>query len=182
MSFKQQYTQEIVPALTKELKVQNVFNVPKVKKVVVNVGAGEAAINKNVLERISADLTAITGQKPVITKARKSVSAFKIRKGLAIGVKVTLRGAKMYDFVEKLFKVVLPRIRDFRGVSMRGVDDRGTFNLGITDQTLFPEIEYDKIDKIRGLQITIVTTAQSKDDLVAFLKMLGLPFATNEPS
>ncbi len=177
MSYKQQYTQEIAPALKKELKIQNIFEVPKLKKVVINVGAGEAATNKKVLDFITADLTAITGQRPVITKARKSVSAFKIRKGLAIGAKVTLRGDKMYNFVEKLFKVVLPRIRDFRGVGMSGVDSRGTFNMGMTDQTLFPEIEYDKIDKIRGLQITIVTTAKSKEDLVAFLKMLGLPFA-----
>lgn len=176
MKFKEYYQTEIVPALKKELKIENIFRVPKMKKVVVNVGAGEAATNKNVLDRVAADLTIITGQKPVITKARKSVSAFKIRKGLAIGAKVTLRGDKMYDFVEKLFKVVLPRIRDFRGVSLKGADNRGTFNLGMTDQTLFPEIEYDKIDKIRGLQITIVTTAQSKEDLVAFLKLLGLPF------
>lgn len=176
MKYKDYYLQEIVPALKKDLKIENVFQVPKMKKVVVNVGAGEAAANKKVLDYVVADLTAITGQKPVITKARKSISAFKIRKGLAIGAKVTLRGDKMYDFVEKLFKIVLPRIRDFRGISMNGVDARGTFNLGMTDQTLFPEIEYDKIDKIRGLQITIVTTAQSKDDLVAFLKLLGLPF------
>lgn len=177
MTFKEYYIKEIVPALKKELNVQNIFQVPKMKKVVVNVGAGEAATNKKVLDFVSADLAAITGQKPVITKARKSVSAFKIRKGLPIGAKVTLRGDKMYDFVEKLFKIVLPRIRDFRGVSASGVDERGTFNLGMTDQTLFPEIEYDKIDKIRGLQITMVTTAKSKKDLTAFLKLLGLPFS-----
>jgi large subunit ribosomal protein L5 len=140
------------------------------------VGAAEAMTNKNVLQKIADDVMAITGQKPVITKARKSIAAFKLRKGVPIGVKVTLRGDKMYDFLEKIIKIILPRIRDFRGLSGKGFDGQGNLNLGISDQTLFPEIEYDKIDRIRGLEITIVTTTRSDDHSKKLLTKLGLPF------
>lgn len=150
--------------------------VPEVKKVVINVGAGEAVSSKQAIERIVADLTLISGQKPVVTKARKAVAAFKIRRGYPIGVKVTLRGAKMYDFLEKFFKIVLPRIRDFRGIPLKNFDGAGNLNIGLTDQTLFPEIEYDKIDKIRGLEITIVTSAKDKTQGQALLESLGLIF------
>ncbi|OGK19684.1 50S ribosomal protein L5 [Candidatus Roizmanbacteria bacterium RIFCSPHIGHO2_02_FULL_40_13b] len=176
MLFKEYYQKEVAPVLKKDLKLENMFEVPKMKKVVINVGVGEAATDKKVLDRVVEDLSIISGQKAVITKARKSVSAFKIRKGLPIGAKVTLRGDRMYFFIEKLIKIVLPRIRDFRGISPRGADGRGNFNLGMTDQTLFPEIEYDKIDRIRGLQITIVTSAKNNSDLIALLTLLGFPF------
>lgn len=167
------------PKLAKELEIENTLAVPKIEKIVVNVGAGEAALNSSVLEKIISDLSAITGQKPVVTKAKKSISAFKIRRGVAIGVKVTLRGKRMWDFLEKLIKIVLPRIRNFRGVSKKSFDGHGNLNLGLSEQTLFSEIDYDKIDKIRGLGVTIVTNVTNADDDEAaqrLLESLGMPF------
>lgn len=173
---KEQYDSEIKSKLKTDLKIENVMATPKLMKVVINVGAGEAAQNKNVLDKIQEQIGWISGQKPVITKARKSVSAFKIRQGLPIGVKVTLRGPRMYIFVEKLIGIVMPRIRDFRGISESTVDQSGNMNLGFTEQTIFPEIEFDKIDKIRGMQVTIVTNAGNHDNGKKLFEMIGVPF------
>jgi len=161
--------------LLEEFRVRNIMAVPKVEKIVVNVGAGEAVVNKGVLEKIQEQLSLITGQRPVITKARKSVSAFKIRLGLPIGVKVTLRGKKMAIFLEKLVKVVIPRLKDFRGLSKKNIDKHGNLNIGFTEQTIFPEIDFDKIDKIRGLQITIVTNAKDYQKGKRLFELLGIP-------
>jgi large subunit ribosomal protein L5 len=149
---------------------------PKALKVVVNVGAGEAVVNKNVIDKIVEQLTLITGQKPVITKARKSISAFKVRKGMPLGVKVTLRGKRMYEFLEKMIRIVIPRIRDFRGIPETCVDQHGNFNIGFSEQTLFPEIEYDKIDKVRGLEVTVVTNARTNEKGRKLFEVLGIPF------
>lgn len=176
---KKLYQEEIMPNLAKELNITNVLALPKMTKVVINVGVGEGATNKKVLEIVSRDIETISGQKPIITIAKKSVAAFKIRKGLPIGVKVTLRGEKMYSFLEKLFRVVLPRIRDFRGLKLSCIDASGNFSIGLTDQTLFPEIEYDKIDKIRGLQVTIVTKNSNKEKSLKMFQALKVPFLTN---
>ncbi|BAJ63050.1 MULTISPECIES: 50S ribosomal protein L5 [Anaerolinea] len=173
---KEYYQKEVVPALMKSLGLDNVMQVPKIQKVVVNIGLGEALDNPKALEAASADLMAITGQKPVITKARKSIAAFKLREGRAIGAKVTLRGERMWSFLDRLMNVALPRVRDFRGVSRDAFDGRGNYTLGLREQLIFPEIEYDKIDKIRGMEITIVTTAKSDDHAAALLEMLGMPF------
>ena len=178
MSFKDFYNQEVKKKLMAELKLSNQMEVPKVIKIVVNVGAGEAVINKGVLEKIQEQLSLITGQKAIITKARKSVSAFKIRKGLPIGVKVTLRDKRMYSFLEKLIKVVIPRLRDFRGIREKSIDTHGNLNLGFSEQTIFPEIDFDKIDKIRGLEITIVTNAKNKEKGKKLFGLLGIPFQT----
>jgi len=167
---------EVAPKLTKELGVKNVMAVPKMIKVAINVGAGEAVTNKNVIEKIQEQISTIAGQKSIITKARTSVSAFKIRKGLAIGVKVTLRGKRMYQFVEKLIKIVIPRLKDFRGIPENNVDQNGNLNLGFPEQIIFPEIDFDKIDKIRGLQVTIVTNAKNKEKGKKLFEMLGIPF------
>ena len=176
MKFQEYYNKEILPQLKQELKVDNIFIVPRIEKVVINIGCGEAATDKKVIDRALEDLTLISGQKPLIAKARKSVAAFKIRKDLPIGVKVTLRGKRMYDFLEKLFKIVLPRIRDFRGIPAKSFDGQGNVSIGFSDQTLFPEIDYDKIDKIRGLQVTIVTSADDKESAKQLFISLGLPF------
>lgn len=176
MSFKDYYNQEAKKKIQEELKLNNVMSVPKVLKVVVNVGAGEAVTSKGVLDKIQEQLTVITGQKPVITKARKSVSAFKIRKGLPIGVKVTLRGKIMYNFLEKLIKIVIPRIRDFRGLLETSIDPNGNLSIGFTEQTIFPEIEFDKVDKIRGLEVTIVTNAKDRIKGKKLFEILGIPF------
>jgi large subunit ribosomal protein L5 len=176
MSYKDQYNKEIAKKLAEELNIKNVMAVPKMLKVVVNVGAGEAVTNKNVIEKIQEQVALISGQRPVITKARKSVSAFKIRKGLPIGVKVTLRGDNMYRFVEKMMRIVIPRLRDFRGVSESTVDQHGNLNIGFTEQTIFPEIEFDKIDKIRGLEVTIVTNAKDHEKGKKLFELLGVPF------
>lgn len=159
-----------------ELKLSNVMEIPKVTKIVLNVGAGEAVAQKNALEKITEQLSLITGQKPVITKARTSVSAFKIRKGLAIGAKVTLRGERMYSFLEKLVKIVIPRLRDFRGIAEKSVDQSGNLNIGFTEQTIFPEIDFDKIDKIRGLEVTIVTNARNREKGKKLFEVMGIPF------
>lgn len=175
MSFKDTYNQ-LKETLKKDLKIDNNFAVPKVTKIVINVGAGEAATNKKVLDKIVEDIALISGQKPIITRAKKSIAAFKIRKDLPIGVKVTLRGEKMYFFLEKFIKIVLPRIRDFKGVSSKSFDGNGNLNVGITEQTLFPEIEYDKIDRLRGLEITIVTSSSNNEEGKKLLTLLGIPF------
>lgn len=173
---KEQYQTEVVPALMKSLGLDNVMQVPKLQKIVLNIGLGEAMDNPKALEAASSDLVQITGQKPVITKARVSVAAFKLREGRQIGAKVTLRGERMWAFLDRLVNVVLPRVRDFRGIARDAFDGRGNYTLGLREQLIFPEIEYDKIDKVRGMEITIVTTAQSDDHAAAMLEMLGMPF------
>ena len=173
---KERYQKEIVPALLKSLDLQNVMQAPSPKKVVLNIGLGEAMDNPKALEAAVVDLTAISGQKPVITKARKSIANFKLREGRAIGAKVTLRGERMWFFLDRLMNIVLPRVRDFRGVSPDAFDGRGNYTLGLREQLIFPEIEYDKIDKIRGMEITIVTNAPSDDQAAMMLQMLGMPF------
>ena len=177
MDFSEFYKKDIKKKLQEELDLKNPMAVPSITKIVVNVGVGEAVSNKGVLEKVQEQISLITGQKPIITKARKSVSVFKIRRGLAIGVKVTLRGKNMFSFLEKIIKIVLPRIRDFKGVSPNNIDNHGNLNLGFTEQTIFPEIDFDKIDKIRGLQITVVTSAKSKEDGMKLFKVLGVPFS-----
>lgn len=167
---------EIQKKLMADLKITNIMAVPKVVKIVVNVGAGEATVNKGVLEKIQEQLGLITGQKPIITKARVSVSAFKLRKGVPIGVKVTLRGKRMNIFLEKLIKIIIPRLRDFRGLSEKNIDLHGNLNIGLTEQTIFPEIDFDKIDKIRGLQVTIVTNAKDHQKGKKLFELLGIPF------
>jgi large subunit ribosomal protein L5 len=176
-SLKTKYLEEIVPALRQEFNYSNVMQIPKVEKVVVNMGVGDAVQNAKALDVAVGDLTTIVGQKPVITKAKKSVSAFKIRKGMPIGTKVTLRGERMYDFLEKVINVALPRVRDFRGVSPKAFDGRGNYTLGIKEQVIFPEIEYDKVEKIRGMDIVIVTTAKTDEEAKSLLAHLGMPFA-----
>lgn len=176
MDFKIYYNQEIKKKLMAELKIANVMAVPKIVKIAINVGAGEAVTNKNVLEKIQEQIMLIAGQKTVITKAKKSISAFKIRTGLPIGVKTTLRGEKMYNFLEKMIKIVVPRLKDFRGIAESSLDSHGNLNLGFSEQTIFPEIDYDKIDKIRGLQVTIVTNAKSKERGKKLFEALGIPF------
>jgi large subunit ribosomal protein L5 len=173
---KERYQSEVVPALLKDLNLDNVMRVPKIQKIVLNIGLGEAMDNPKALDAASADLVAITGQKPVITKARVSIANFKLREGRSIGAKVTLRGERMWAFLDRLINVVLPRVRDFRGISRDAFDGRGNYTLGLREQLIFPEIEYDKIDKIRGLEITIVTTARTDDHAAAMLEMLGMPF------
>jgi large subunit ribosomal protein L5 len=173
---KEQYQKEVVPALIKALNVDTVMQVPQIKKVVVNIGLGEALDNPKALDAAVADLTQITGQKPVITKARKSIANFKLREGRTIGAKVTLRGEKMWAFLDRLMNIVLPRVRDFRGVSQDAFDGRGNYTLGLREQLIFPEIEYDKIDKVRGMEITIVTSASSDDQAAMLLQLLGMPF------
>jgi large subunit ribosomal protein L5 len=170
------YQQEIVPRLIEQFKYKNVMQVPRVEKVVVNIGLGEAVQNPKALDGAVNDLTAITGQKPIITKARKSIAGFKLREGMSIGCKVTLRGERMYDFLDKLINLDLPRVRDFRGVSPQAFDGRGNYSLGIKEQTIFPEIDYDKIDKVRGLEVVIVTTAKTDEEARALLKNMGMPF------
>jgi large subunit ribosomal protein L5 len=173
---KERYQKEIVPALMKQLDLTNVMQVPRLQKVVVNIGMGEAMDNPKAIDAAVADVTLITGQKPVVTKATKSIANFKLREGRLIGVKVTLRGEKMWSFVDRLVNIVLPRVRDFRGVSPDAFDGRGNYTLGLKEQLIFPEIEYDKIDKVRGLEITFVTSAPTDDQSYMFLEMLGMPF------
>jgi large subunit ribosomal protein L5 len=173
---REKYQKEVAPALMKSLGLTNVMQIPSITKVVVNIGMGEAMDNPKSLDAAVVDLTAITGQKPVITKARKSIANFKLREGRAIGTSVTLRGDKMWAFLDRLMNIVLPRVRDFRGVSAESFDGRGNYTLGLREQIIFPEIEYDKVDKVRGMEITIVTTATSDDQAVALLQLLGMPF------
>lgn len=176
MTFKEYYKKQLPAELMKELGLDNPMAIPKILKIVINVGVGEAAANKKLTEKVAEEVAIIAGQKPVITLARKSVSVFKIRKGMPIGVKVTLRGDKMLEFYEKLVKIVLPRIRDFRGISDKCFDGRGNFNLGLTEQILFPEIEYDKVDRIRGLEVTVVTSTPDDKKAKKLLEILGMPF------
>lgn len=173
---KERYQKELVPALMKSLNLDSVMQVPRLEKVVVNIGMGEAMDNSKAMDAAVSDVTQITGQKPIITKARKSIANFKLREGRAIGVKVTLRGERMWAFVDRLVNIVLPRVRDFRGVSADAFDGRGNYTLGLREQLIFPEIEYDKIDKIRGMEITIVTTSTTDDQAAMLLQMLGMPF------
>jgi large subunit ribosomal protein L5 len=172
----ERYQQEVVPALQKAFSYRNVMEIPRIQKVVVNIGLGEAMGNSKALEAAITDLTTITGQKPIQTKARKSIANFKLREGVIIGVKVTLRGERMWAFIDRLVNVALPRVRDFRGVSPDAFDGRGNYTLGLRDQLIFPEIEYDKIDKLRGMEITIVSTAKNDEHARAMLKFLGMPF------
>lgn len=176
MSLKDQYNKTLRTKLKEDLSIDNVMAVPKLLKIVINVGAGEAVTNKNVLEKIQEQLGWISGQRPVITKARKSVSAFKIRKDLPIGVKVTLRNQPMYAFLEKFIRIVLPRIRDFRGVTEANIDPHGNLNIGFTEQTIFPEVEFDKIDKLRGLQVTLVSNAKNREKGKKLYEAFGIPF------
>lgn len=172
------YQKEVVPALMKEFGMKNVMAVPRLEKVVINMGVGEATQNAKVLDPAVAELQQITGQKPVVTKAKKSIAAFKVREGMPIGAMVTLRGDRMYEFLDRLMNVALPRVRDFRGVSTKSFDGRGNFTLGLHDQLIFPEIDYSKVDKQKGMNVTIVTTAKSDDHARALLKQMGMPFRT----
>ncbi len=175
-NIQQRYESEVVPALMKEFNYTTVMQAPRITKIVLNIGAGDAIDNPKILDGAVADLQLITGQKPVLTKARKSIANFKLREGRQIGVKVTLRGQRMWAFLDRLCNVALPRIRDFRGVSHKGFDGRGNFTLGLREQLVFPEIQYDKIDMLRGMEVTIVTTAQSDAEGSRLLELVGMPF------
>lgn len=176
MNLKQTYDTEIKKALKEALKIVNPMAVPKLTKIVVNVGLGEALLDHKVIEKVAEQLKVITGQKPLVTRAKTSIATFKLRAGDTVGLKVTLRGKRMYDFFEKLTRIVLPRVRDFRGVSRKSFDGQGNYNIGLTEQTVFPEIEYGKIDKVRGLEITCVTTAKTNESGMKLLEKLGMPF------
>ena len=173
---KEQYEQEVIPAMMKKFNYKSVMQVPKLDKIVINIGLGDTKENPKSLENAVNDLSIITGQKPIITKSKKAIAAFKLRAGVNIGCKVTLRKGKMYDFAYKLFNVALPRVRDFRGVSTSSFDGRGNYSMGIKEQLIFPEIEYDKIDKVRGMDIIFVTTANTDEEARELLTLLGMPF------
>ena len=174
---KEFFAKEVAPALMKKFEYKNVMQIPKVEKVIINMGVSDAVGNPKAMDAAVNDLKIIAGQKPIVTKAKKSISAFKIREGMAIGTKVTLRGERMYHFIDKLFSIALPRVRDFRGVSPKAFDGRGNYTLGIKEQLIFPEIEYDKIDKVRGMDITIVTTANTDEEAKELLRLMGMPFS-----
>lgn len=174
---KDKYLNEVVPALMQKFNYKNIMEVPRIEKVIVNMGINDARENAKAIEAATGDLTQITGQRPVVTKARKSIAAFKLREGMPVGAKVTLRAEKMYDFLDKLFNINLPRVRDFKGVSPDAFDGRGNYTLGIKEQLIFPEIDYDKIDRVRGMDVTIVTTAKTDEEARELLKNLGMPFA-----
>jgi large subunit ribosomal protein L5 len=174
---KDKYTSEVAPAMMEKFSYKNVMEIPKVEKVIVNMGVGDAVGNPKVLDSAVNDLMMIVGQRPVVTRAKKSIAAFKIRQGMAIGTKVTLRGDRMYEFLDKLFNVALPRVRDFRGVSPKSFDGRGNYTMGIKEQLIFPEIDYDKVDKIRGMDIIVVTTAKTDEEARELLKLMGMPFS-----
>jgi large subunit ribosomal protein L5 len=173
---KEKYRREVVPVLMKDFEYTNVMRVPRLDKVVVNIGLGEAIQDAKALESAEKDLTIVSGQHPVITRSRKSIAGFKLRAGMPIGIRVTLRGRRMYEFLDRLINAVLPRVRDFRGVSPSSFDGRGNYSLGLKDQLVFPEIDYDKVDKPRGLEITVVTTGQSNEEAKRLLELLGMPF------
>ena len=173
---REQYVNEVVPAMMKKFNYTSVMQVPKLEKIVINIGLGETKDNPKALDNAMNDLSIITGQRPIVTKAKKSIAAFKLREGAKIGCKVTLRSGKMYDFAYKLINVALPRVRDFRGVSANSFDGRGNYSMGIKEQLIFPEIEYDKVDKLRGMDIIFVTTAKSDEEAKELLKLLGMPF------
>ena len=177
---RDRYRADIVPAMMEEFRYKNVMQVPKVEKIVLNIGLGEAVTNAKVIDAAVGDLSAITGQKPVVTKAKKSIAAFKLREGMPIGAMVTLRGPRMYEFLDRLVTIALPRIRDFRGVSPNSFDGRGNYTLGLHEQLAFPEIDYDKIDKTRGLEMSIVTSARTDEEGRRLLTLLGMPFARTE--
>ena len=173
---KEKYTGEIAPALAKEFDIQNKMAIPKLEKIVINMGMGEAISNSKVLDTALDELRAITGQQPVVTKARKSIAAFKLREGMRIGAMVTLRGERMYEFLDRLISVALPRVRDFRGISPKSFDGRGNYTLGVKEQLIFPEIDFNKVDKTRGMNISIVTTSENDEQGRSLLKSLGMPF------
>lgn len=175
-SLKDFYVSDVAPELMKKFGYKSVMQIPKLDKVIINVGAGEAKDNAKVIDAIMTDLAAITGQKPVICRAKKSIANFKLREGMPIGVKVTLRGERMYEFVNKLFNVAFPRVRDFRGISANSFDGKGNYSTGIKEQLIFPEIEYDKIDKVRGMDINFITTAQTDEEARELLSLMGAPF------
>ncbi len=176
-ALKERYDKEIVPVLMERFHYRNLMQVPKMVKIVVNMGVGDSVGNPKLLDAAVNDLAVLTGQKPLVTRAKKSVASFKIREGMPIGAKVTLRGQRMYDFLEKLFYMALPRVRDFRGLSTRGFDGRGSYTLGVKEQIIFPEIDYDKTDKLRGMDITLVTSANTDEEAKAMLTLLGMPLA-----
>lgn len=174
---REKYENEVVPALREKFGYKSVMEVPKIEKIVVNMGVGEAKDNSKILDAAVSDMTLITGQKAILTRSKKAISNFKIRKDMPIGCKVTLRSAKMYEFADKLFSVALPRVRDFKGVSSKAFDGRGNYSLGIKEQLIFPEVEYDKVEKLRGMDIIFVTTAKTDEEARELLRLLGMPFA-----
>jgi large subunit ribosomal protein L5 len=176
---RDRYTQDVAPALAKEFGYKNVMAIPKIEKVVVNMGLGEATGNAKIVDTGVDEIARVTGQKPVVTRAKKSIAQFKVRKGMPIGAMVTLRGDRMWEFLDRLISIALPRVRDFRGVSPRGFDGRGNYTLGLKDQLLFPEIDYMKVDKARGMNISVVTTAKTDEESRKLLQLLGMPFRTN---
>ncbi len=176
---RERYQSEVVPTLRKEFAYQNIMAVPKIEKIVVNMGLGDATQNVKIIDTGADELGRITGQRPVTTRAKKSIAQFKVRKGMPIGTMVTLRGEQMYEFLDRLITVALPRVRDFRGISPRGFDGRGNYTLGLKDQLMFPEIDYMKVDKARGLNISVVTTAASDEEARRLLQLMGMPFRTN---
>lgn len=173
---KDKYIREVVPSMMQKFGYKNIMQVPRLEKVVLNMGVGEAIQNSKAIDAVVNDLMVITGQRPVVTKAKKSIAAFKLRAGMTIGCKLTLRGSRMYEFVDKLVSVALPRVRDFRGISPKSFDGRGNYSIGIREQLIFPEIEYDKIDKVRGMDIIFVTTAKTDEEARELLKLMGMPF------
>ena len=175
---KEKYQKEVVPALQKEFGYKNVMAIPKIQKVVVNMGLGEATGNAKIVDTGADEVTRVTGQKPVVTRAKKSIAQFKVRKGQPVGTMVTLRGARMWEFLDRLMNIALPRVRDFKGVSPKGFDGRGNYTLGLRDQLLFPEIDYMKVDKARGMNISVVTTAKTDEESRKLLQLLGMPFRT----
>jgi large subunit ribosomal protein L5 len=175
---RERYMTEVVPALTRQFEYRNPMDVPRVSKIVVNVGLGEALTNAKAIDAAVGDLATITGQKPIVTRAKRSIAQFRVRTGNPIGIKVTLRGQRMWDFLERLTMLALPRIRDFRGTPSRSFDGRGNYSLGLREQIAFPEIDYDKVDRLRGLEISIVTTAKSDEESKRLLELLGMPFAS----
>lgn len=173
---KDKYRNDVVQAMMQKFSYKNVMQVPKLEKVIINMGLGEAIQNSKIIDAAVGDLMIITGQKPVVTKAKKSIAAFKLREGMSVGAKVTLRGERMYEFVDKLFNIALPRVRDFRGISPKSFDGRGNYSMGVREQLIFPEIEYDKIDKVRGMDIIFVTSAKTDEEARELLKLMGMPF------
>ena len=174
---RERYVTEVVPAMQREFGYENVMQVPRVTKVVVNIGLGEALLNAKALDAATKDLTTIAGQKPIVTRAKKSIATFRLRAGNPIGLKVTLRGRRMYDFLDRLFNITFPRVRDFRGISPDSFDGRGSYTLGMREQIVWPEIQYDSVDKVRGMELTIVTTAKTDDEARQLLRLLGMPFS-----
>ena len=173
---KEKYSKEVIPGLMEKFQYENVMEVPRLEKVVINMGVGEARDNPKLLESAVEELTIIAGQKPVVTRSKKSIANFKLREGMPVGIKVTLRGERMYEFLDKLMNIALPRVRDFRGINPTSFDGRGNFALGIKEQLIFPEIEYDKVESIRGMDIIVVTTAETDEEAKAFLELMGMPF------